>query len=126
MNGKTKGRVRADGTRGFFERVGEHARRLDAGEPLPAELTVSFEDPADMLRVLSPGRVRLLRSAQAGPKPVSTLATKLRRDTRAVSRDVALLEQFGLLQTRYDRNPGHGRYKIVETRASRYHLIATI
>ena len=44
----------------------------------------------------------------------------LKRDTRAVGRDVDLLERFGLLRTRYEKNPGHGKRRIVESRAAKY------
>jgi predicted transcriptional regulator len=50
----------------------------------------------------------------------------LNRDARAVSRNVELLEQFGLLRTCYETNPGHGRRRIVEPRAEKFHLIATV
>ena len=36
------------------------------------------------------------------------------RDLRAVSRDIDLLERFGLLRSRYETNPGHGKRRIVE------------
>jgi hypothetical protein len=37
-----------------------------------------------------------------------------------------LLERFRLLRTRYEKNPGHGKRRIVESRAAKYQLIATI
>jgi predicted transcriptional regulator len=121
-----KVRVASDGTKGFFGRVRTHAKKLDRGEALLPELTISFENPSDILQVLSPQRIRLLELAKKGAKPVSTLATDLRRDTRAVSRDVELLEQLGLLRTRYEANPGHGRRRIVEPRAVKFQLVATV
>lgn len=126
MSRKAKVRVTTDGAKGFFARVREHARKLDRGEALPSEVTISFENASDMLKVLSPERVRVLCLAKKGPASVSNLAAGLKRDPRAVSRDVDLLEQFGLVQTRYQVNPGHGRLRIVEPRASSYHLVATV
>ena len=93
--------VTADGAGGFFRRAREHARKLDRGEPIAPEITVTFEDVRD-------------------------LANGLQRDTRAVSRDVDLLESFGLLRTRYEKNPGHGRRRIVESCAANYQLLAAI
>jgi predicted transcriptional regulator len=118
--------VTADGAGGFFRRAREHARKLDRGEPIAPEITVTFEDVRDMLRVLSAERVRLLRVAREKAVPVSDLANGLQRDTRAVSRDVDLLESFGLLRTRYEKNPGHGRRRIVESCAANYQLLAAI
>lgn len=110
----------------FFERIRSHAKRLDSGESLPAEVNVTFEDPSEMLKVLTAERVRLLRRAKAGSVAVSDLASGLRRDVRAVNRDVVLLEKAGLLRTSYRVNPGHGRLKIVEPVAREYRLIANI
>jgi predicted transcriptional regulator len=126
MNKKSKIRITTDGTKGFFGRAREHARKLDRGEALAPEITISFENASDMMKVLSPERVRILGVAKKGPASVSNLAAGLNRDTRAVSRDVDLLEQFGLLSTHYQANPGHGRLRIVVPRASRYQLVATV
>jgi predicted transcriptional regulator len=67
-----------------------------------------------------------LRQAKLGSVAVSDLATGLKRDVRAVSRDVVLLEKAGLLRTSYRVNPGHGRLKIVEPVAREYKLTANI
>ena len=50
----------------------------------------------------------------------------LKRDRKVVRRDVSLLESFGLLTTREEINPGHGRRRIVEPRAATYRLVAAI
>ena len=110
----------------FLRRAREHARILDRGEKLASEMTISFENPSDILQILSPQRIRILEFAKKGARPVSTLASGLKRDTRAVSRDVELLEQFGLLRTRYEANPGHGRRRIVEPRAEKFQLVASV
>lgn len=119
-------RVTGDGVEGFFDRARDHARKLDRGEELEAEVIVSFENASDMMRVLSVERIRLLRVAREKTAAVSDLAADLKRDARAVSRDVDLLERFGLLQTHYEKNPGHGKRRVVECRAVKYHLEATI
>lgn len=110
----------------FFARSRERARRLDRGERLPAQITVIFEDTSDLLRVLSAERVRVLRAVRAKAIPVSDLASGLNRDRQAVRRDVTLLESFGLLKTREETNPGHGRRRIVEPLAEKYQLVANI
>ena len=46
----------------FFERSKVRAERLDRGEKLPADFRITFEDPADLLRVLSTERLRLLKT----------------------------------------------------------------
>jgi predicted transcriptional regulator len=126
MAKNNKVRITNDGVKGFFDRARKHARTLDRGERLEPEVTISFENAGDMLRILSPQRLRLLAAARQGSKPLSALANGLNRDTRAVSRDVDLLEQFGLLHTRSEANPGHGKRRIVEPCAERYQLVATV
>jgi predicted transcriptional regulator len=70
--------------------------------------------------------VRLLRRVKQESQQISALAARLKRDVRAVSRDVSLLERAGLLRTRYEVNPGHGRMKIVEPIAQEYKLVASL
>jgi predicted transcriptional regulator len=123
---KTKVNLRTGSTEDFFHRVRDRAKKLDEGEKLPAEITINFEDPAELLKILSSERVRLLRQVKAAPLQVSVLATGLKRDVRAVSRDVSLLEKAGLLRTRYEANPGHGRLKMVEPVAREFRLVACL
>ncbi len=110
----------------FFDRVRKNAARLDRSKSIRPGITITFEDPLEMLSVLTAERVRLLRKAKAGALAISDLAQGLKRDVRAVSRDVDRLEKVGLLRTSYLPNPGHGRYKIVEPVAKEYNLVASI
>ena len=110
----------------FIGRSIERARKLDRGERLLPEITMTFEDPADLVRVLSAERVRVIRAVREKPAPVSELAVSLGRDRKAVRRDVSLLESFKLVCAREEVNPGHGRRRIIEPRAAKYHLVATI
>ncbi|MFZ0743959.1 MAG: hypothetical protein WAM85_06115 [Terracidiphilus sp.] len=123
---KTMVRVKTDSAEGFFNRIRDHARKLDKGETLPSEITISFEDPMDLLKVLTLERVRLLRRVKGQPLLISALATGLKRDVRAVSRDVNLLEKAGMLRTSFRSNPGHGRLKVVEPVAQEYKLVASL
>jgi predicted transcriptional regulator len=110
----------------FFTRSRERARKLDRSERIPAAIRIVFEDPADLMQVLSTERIRVLHAIRTRPIPVSQLASELKRDRQAVMRDVRLLESFGLLKTREAPNPGHGRQKIVAPLAARYQLVANI
>ncbi len=123
---KTKVVLRTGSTEEFFDRLRERAKKLDRGEILPPGITITFEDPEDLLEVLTSERVRLLRRVKGGSQQISALATGLKRDVRAVSRDVSLLEKAGLLRTRYESNPGHGRLKVVESVAQEYKLVANL
>jgi predicted transcriptional regulator len=110
----------------FFERVRSHAQKLDRGESIAPAITITFEDPLELLNVLTAERVRLLRRARKGSQPIADLASGLKRDVRAVSRDVVRLEKAGLLRTSYRVNPGHGRHKVVEPVAREYTLTANL
>ena len=111
----------------YVKRSIDRADKLDRGEKIQAEFRITFEDPADLLRVLSAERLRVLNAIRTKTKPtISGLATILKRDRRAVSRDVKLLEGLGLLRTRNEVNPGHGAMTVVEPLAEKYHLEATI
>jgi predicted transcriptional regulator len=113
----------------FFKRAHEDARKMDRGEILPPEIRVTFEDPIEMLRALSAERMRVIKTVRKhhATKPtVSRLALMLKRDRKAVSRDVKVLESFGLLKTREQPNPGHGMMKVVEPLAEKYYLTATV
>ncbi len=110
----------------FFGRSLTRARKLDAGEKLPAEMRLTFEDPADLLRVLTAQRLRVLHAVRKKPAAVTDLAIVLKRDRTAVKRDVKILKSFGLVKIHEETNPGHGRRKIVEPLAWRYELVATI
>jgi predicted transcriptional regulator len=123
---KTKVVLKTGSTEEFFDRLRERAKKLDRGERLPAGITINFEDPMEMLKVLTSERVRLLRRVKEESQQISTLATGLKRDVRAVSRDVSLLEKAGLLRTSYQANPGHGRLKVVEPVAQEYKLVACL
>ena len=118
--------VTAGTVEGFFERSLTRARRLDRREKLPAEMRLTFEDPGDLLRALTPQRVRVIHAVRKKPVPVSDLAVALKRDRSAVKRDVKVLTSLGLVRTYEEKNPGHGRRKIVEPFASKYELVATI
>lgn len=116
-----------EGKEGFFRRAHAHARALDAGERLPDEVVIAFEDPADMLKMLTAERLRLLTSLRdAGETRISDLADRLGRDKRAVSRDVNAMRVHGLVLTKYVANAGHGRNLVVMPLAKRVELKAAI
>lgn len=123
---KAKLNITTGTTDEFFDRLRRDARKLDSGEAIAPGITITFEDPLEMLSVLTSERVRLLRRAKAGALPIAVLASGLKRDVRAVSRDVERLEKAGLLRTSYRANSGHGRCKVVEPVAREYNLTASL
>lgn len=78
------------------ERGGESLRDALDGEPQPARLV--FDSPAEALRLLSQERYRLLRAiTEYEPESISELARTVERDKGAVSNDLGLLEEHGLV-----------------------------
>jgi predicted transcriptional regulator len=96
------------------KRSRDRARKLARGEKIPAQKVISFESPFDIFEVLTTERIRLCVVARTKPYSVTGLATALKRDPKSVRRDVLKLEKHGVLRTRFEINPGHGRVKIVE------------
>jgi predicted transcriptional regulator len=69
---KNRVTIRTGTSDDFFDRVRGHAKKLDRGESLPAEITITFENPAELLCVLTSERVRLLRRAKRDRCPSLT------------------------------------------------------
>lgn len=118
--------VRVGTTREFFERGRNYARQARMGERLPESRLISFEDPADMMRVLSPAKLKLLRTVKAHPGSIGSLASRLGRERSAVTREVTQLQRFGLVRVAEAVLPGHGRMKKVSAVAGEIRLEAII
>ncbi|CNI28872.1 MULTISPECIES: MarR family transcriptional regulator [Yersinia] len=108
----------------FFKRGKQLAVLADTGQTLPAEHTITFEDPLEMVRVLSAARLVLLRAVKKYPGSITSLSTRLKRDRSAVTRDVAILQKAGLVTVEPKVLPGHGRMKEVKITAHRLKLEA--
>lgn len=110
----------------FFRRGKTLARLADAGEQLPEERTVSFEDPAELLRLLTVSRLDVFRSVKDKPGSITVIAERLHRDRSAVKRDVDQLAQAGLVTIETKVLPGHGHMKEVRASASCFRLEAMV
>jgi predicted transcriptional regulator len=110
----------------FFERGRKIAKAADRGDAIPPSRVVAFEDVESLLHVLTEKRVLLLRQVHQTPTSISLLAKKLRRDRSAVTRDIQVLERFGVIQVTEKPLPGHGRQKWITPLASEIHLTAIL
>jgi len=117
--------IHTDGFEGFKKRSLERAKKLTRGERVATSRGLTFESPKQMFEVLTVQRLRVVEVARTKPYSVTGLAKKLKRDPKSVRRDVAKLEQYGVVRTREVINPGHGRVKIVEPVAKRFELRAS-
>ena len=102
------------------------ARLADAGQPIPEERTVSFEDPADLLRLLTARRLDVFRSVKGAPGSITDIAGRLHRDRSAVKRDVDQLAQVGLVTIETKTLPGHGQMKEIRAAAGIFRLEAMV
>jgi predicted transcriptional regulator len=118
--------IRVETVETFFERGRTLAKAADQGEAIPSSRVVAFEDVESLLHVLTEKRVLLLKQLKEAPTSISMLATKLKRDRSAVSRDVQLLERFGVIQVTERPLPGHGRQKWVTPLAREIRLTAVL
>lgn len=110
----------------FLGRAREVGRLADAGKPIPESFVISFEDPADMLAVLTPARLALFRIIKQKPGSIASLAQMMKRDRSAVTRDVAALGKAGLVTVTEKNHPGHGRIKEVHACAKAIKLEALV
>jgi len=117
--------VHTDGFEGYRKRATARAKRLTRREKIVPGLSITFESPLEMLEVLTAERMRLCEVARMQPFSVTGLAAALKRDPKSVRRDVLKLVRVGVLRTREEINPGHGRVKIVEPVAKRFELRAS-
>ena len=119
-------KINTDGFGGYAKRALSRAKKLDRGETIKQEITITFEDPLAMMEVLTAERLRLVQRVRTQSASITALAAALKRDPKSVRRDVLKLERAGVVRTRDQVNPGHGRVKIVEPVARGYRLTAVI
>jgi predicted transcriptional regulator len=118
--------LKAGNEQDFFRRGKVLARLADAGQPIPEERTVSFEDPADLLRLLTASRLDVFRSVKGEPGSITVIAGRLHRDRSAVKRDVDQLAQVGLVTIETKTLPGHGLMKEIRAAAGVFRLEAMV
>lgn len=84
----------------FFADASDMARGLDRGRHASNNAQLGFESMEVLLKVLTPGRWRLLRALRrSGASSVRALARVLERDYRGVHADVVALREVGLVET---------------------------
>ena len=110
----------------FFARGRRLAKAADRGESIPAERIISFEDPADVMKLITVTRLALFRAVKEAPGSITEIAARLHRDRSAVKRDLDELEQVGLVTIVEKILPGHGRMKEVRATATRFQLMAEV
>ena len=123
---RKKTEIRLERVESFFERGRKLARSADPGRRIRSIGVVAFDDVRSLLYVLTQKRVLLLKQLTETPTSITDLAKKLNRDRSAVTRDVQILERFGVLLVAEKPLPGHGKQKWIMPVARNIRLIAQI
>ena len=110
----------------FFRRGRQLAQTADRGQPLPEESTISFEDPADVVKLITAARLALFRAIKEMPGSITEISERLHRDRSAVKRDVDELVRAGMVTVSEKVLPGHGRMKEVRATAQQVSLMAVV
>lgn len=110
----------------FFARGRELAKLADQLEAIPEECILSFEDPSDMLKLLSTSRMELLKSIKEQPGTIAALSERLHRGRNTVKRDVAALEKAGIVTIESKVLPGQGRMKEIRAAARKFKFEAEL
>jgi predicted transcriptional regulator len=118
--------IKTAGAEEFFRRGREFAKQADQGKRIPPGRVIAFENPEDIARLISAGRLALFREVKACPGSITEISTRLHRDRSAVKRDIDELERAGLVVVDTKPSPGRGRKKEVRVVAQQVVLNAVV
>lgn len=110
----------------FFARGRKIAKLADQRREIPETFEISFGDPIDAVRLLTPARIGIFQAVKKEPGSITSIAARLGRDRSAVKRDVDVLEEAGLVVVDVMPNAGHGVHKIVRAMASQVEVRLTL
>ena len=110
----------------FFKRGRQLAQAVDSGKTLAQERIISFEDPYELIKLITATRLTLFRTVKETPGSITDIATRLHRDRSAVKRDLDELQRAGLVTIIEKMLPGHGRMKEVRATATHFKLMAEV
>ena len=110
----------------FFSRAREAALKADRGEPFEEKVTISFEDPDQMLMLLSGGRRRIMLEVMKRPQTVQNLANILNRNRSTIAKEIRYLEEKGLLTRKKERAKENRTEVFVEAVAPQIELVAML
>lgn len=110
----------------FFERGRRIAKAADSRESIPEEATVTFGDPVELVRALTPSRLELVAAVKAQPDSIQGIADRVHRDRSAVRRDLQALIDAGIVLVERRVLPGHGTMKFLQVPAKKVVLQAVL
>lgn len=103
----------------FFKRGRKISKALDACKPLSSKLILSFEDPSELISLISGRRLSLFRAIKKDPGSITDIAKRLNRTRRCIQRDIDAMQSAGLIIVTEKTSCGRGRVKEVSAIAER-------
>ncbi|MBU0989874.1 MAG: MarR family transcriptional regulator [Proteobacteria bacterium] len=118
--------IRTGNVEGFFARARNAALRADRSEDFEDKMTISFEDPDQMLLLLSGGRRRIMLEVMKRPQTVQDLSKLLNRNRSTIVKEIRYLEQKGLLSRKRTQARENGSEVFMEAVAPKIELVAML
>lgn len=114
MENKTNVIIKYGTEEDFFNNARSIMQKLDKGEIVEPAHIITFGDPVDMVKFLTPKKLEMINLIRSNPsKTITELAVSLKRNRSSVSRDINSMADVGIIKVDPVNNPGHGRSKIV-------------
>lgn len=111
----------------FFSRIKQVCQKLDNREAVESSHIITFEDPVDLAKFLTPKKLEILNAIKLNPKTtVTRLSSILHRDRSAVQKDISSMTEIGILNVHEEKNPGHGIHKLISLAYEKLTLQASI
>jgi len=110
----------------FFARARKAAVKADSGDDFEDKVTICFENPDDMLLLLTGGRRRIMLEVMKRPQTVQELANILNRKRATIAKEIRFLEQKGLLSRKKTQAKENGSEVFVEAVAPKIELVSML
>lgn len=111
----------------FFSRIKQVCKKLDKKEKIQTAHIITFEDPIDLTRFITPKKIEIINVVKSNPQAtVTELSEILHRDRSSVQKDIISMANIGILKVNSVTNPGHGIKKLISLAYEKLTLQAEI
>lgn len=111
----------------FFSRIKQVCKKLDKNEIVQTAHIITFEDPIDLTKFLTPKKIEIINVVKRNPQTtVTRLSEILHRDRSSVQKDIVSMANVGILKVNDVINPGHGIKKLISLAYEKLTLQASI